>query len=70
MSGGFTSKEMHDKFFTGKDVCPQNCPDRRADPNCHNAETCARWAAHMAEREKEYERRRKAAEKRRRPYDE
>lgn len=60
---------LHKKFFTGKEVCPPNCPDRCIEPNCHNVNTCARWAAHMAEREKEYENRRKRAAKRLRPYD-
>ena len=64
-----TGKELHKKYFTGKDVCPVDCPDRCADPNCHNVKTCARWAAHMADREKEYERRRKMVENRVRRYD-
>ena len=62
---------LHQKLFPhGKDVCPRDCPDRCADPNCHNVKTCARWAEHMADREREYAMRKKIAEKRRRPYDE
>lgn len=29
-------------------ICPPDCPNRRAEPNCHNEETCERWAAHVA----------------------
>lgn len=25
--------------------CPKDCPNRCADPNCHNITTCERWAA-------------------------
>ena len=65
-----TGEGIHKAIFpTGKDVCPIDCPDRCADPNCHNAKTCARWAAHLAEREKSYKQRSEIAEKRRRPYD-
>ena len=32
-----------------KQICPKNCPNRCALPNCHNAATCERWAAHEAE---------------------
>ena len=32
----------------------KDCPRRSIEPNCHNADTCEAWAAHMAEREKVY----------------
>ena len=32
-----------------KIICPKNCPNRCASPNCHNAETCETWAKHEAE---------------------
>lgn len=28
-------------------VCPPDCPNRSAEPNCHNVETCERWAQHV-----------------------
>lgn len=65
-----TGKDIHEALFPkGKDVCPQNCPDRCAEPNCHNVKTCERWAAHVAARDASYKQRREIAEKRRRPYD-
>lgn len=38
------------------------CARRSAEPNCHNAETCAFWAAHTAKQEAAYARKRQAAE--------
>lgn len=35
----------------------QGCTRRSVEPNCHNVKTCAYWAKHMAEREKEYAKR-------------
>lgn len=32
-------------------ICPRDCPNRCAEPNCHNAETCETWAKHV-ERQK------------------
>lgn len=32
-----------------KMICPKDCPNRRASPNCHNPLTCETWAAHEAE---------------------
>ena len=32
-----------------KMVCPADCPNRCASPNCHNAATCETWAKHEAE---------------------
>ena len=43
-----------------KMVCPIDCPNRCASPNCHNANTCERWAKHEAEMEAEREKRKKA----------
>ena len=34
-----------------KIICPKDCPNRRASPNCHNAATCETWAKHEAETE-------------------
>ena len=30
-----------------------NCTERTADPNCHNEEICAKWAAYKEEHDKE-----------------
>lgn len=38
-------------------VCPRDCPNRRAKPNCHNAETCEIWAAHEARQREIYAKR-------------
>ena len=32
-----------------KMLCPIDCPNRCAVPNCHNANTCETWAKHEAE---------------------
>lgn len=40
-------------------VCPKDCLKRSAIPNCHNVETCERWAAYVARREAVQEARRK-----------
>ena len=42
-----------------KMVCPIDCPNRCASPNCHNVNTCETWAKHEAEIEAERERRHK-----------
>lgn len=42
--------------------CPKNCPNRRAEPNCHNVETCPIWAEHEENKAREYERRSKRFE--------
>ena len=34
------------------DNCCSGCPDRRV--GCHNAATCAKWAAHEAEKDARY----------------
>lgn len=54
-------------IFGGKSVCPPDCPKRRV--GCHNVETCEKWAAHVEERRKEYERRIELAGKRMRSLD-
>lgn len=33
--------------------CPKDCPKRSISPNCHNVETCERWAAYVARKEAE-----------------
>lgn len=38
-----------------KIICPKDCPNRCAMPNCHNVNTCETWAAHVAEVEAERE---------------
>lgn len=35
--------------------CKKDCPNRSAEPNCHNAETCELWAAYIAVKRKEDE---------------
>ena len=41
--------------------CPRKCPNRRADPNCHNEATCAKWAAHMEAKRQKIEKIKKEA---------
>lgn len=43
-------------------ICPRDCPNRCADPNCHNAKTCEVWAAHEARQREIYARKKKAFE--------
>lgn len=38
-------------------VCPPDCPNRCAEPNCHNVETCETWAKHMKKQEQIYKQR-------------
>lgn len=40
-------------------ICPKDCPNRCAVPNCHNVNTCETWAKHEAEAaQKQQERKR------------
>ena len=32
-------------------ICPPDCPNRCAQPNCHNVETCPTWAEYVARSE-------------------
>lgn len=40
----------------GRESC-EGCPERCAEPNCHNAEICAYWARHEAAQSRAYEER-------------
>jgi len=37
-----------------KGPCPKDCPNR--GPECHNAKTCAIWAAHEKKKQEQRER--------------
>lgn len=38
--------------MNAKSPC-RDCPDRRADPNCHNPETCEKWEEYLIKHEEE-----------------
>lgn len=42
--------------LAGKEIriCPIDCPNRCAEPNCHNVETCEIWAQHVERQRRIY----------------
>lgn len=42
-----------------KIICPKDCPNRCASPNCHNPDICENWKRHLEEKAKIHEARRK-----------